>query len=762
MKSILSLSLSFVVCCTGLATLGVAPARAQQVAASVSLDKLREQYEQLLAIDRDPSTSAAEREVNRPFLEQRRAQLGDALKAKLATMRRYQANASALLTEQERGQLAQSIRDAEAQLRDLLRGAASAAGATLARRTPPARRTAAASGRTPRASSVAALATNDEAEPAPADEPGGDAGDAPKPVEPPKPIAIASPADGSTLVVDKVQLEIAVNDDSIDDVMVNLYEGDNAKPCAGCGRTLEIKRSDKGKKTVGVSLRKGVNRIEVTSKQKPDAKAVAKVTYATDEPVAIGSSGGGQNVAAPAAKPSKWSSTSEKWTNVPEEGTNVRVGYTGEADKSYQFYLKKRDGSAAQNIDATMKPGISGTISAVFPELNAGDLVGVAEMDDEAVAARDEIAVESPLDDVKGGPVGLLVGGVVMSQQAQEFQQADPFFGFTVGYMSKMRNAYKRSKKKECGQSGQRFIRTNVEGLFATDGGFGVKCVDGKWTQTNSRITRERADAAFVRNTGFNGFRWNLRFQGIFQSDPRTATTTDTTTTDGSGAGGGGSTTTNEPFTFIASRKTFDLNTQLWVDFWANSAFSIGPYVSVGASSVLDKNELQGEAVTDGEGNSAGEGGDANTNAVATQSVSDNDLKKYFEGGVLMNIMLNRDLFAQSILAYRHDEALAGLHSPRSGCFSCNTQNRFAGKLRVFPFGLNRGFGRQIKMAPMFGVEVNAGRGPDHLKFFSGFAMRIKGINVGDAAGSLAPAEEKPAGEKPAGDDPQPAGDDHP
>jgi hypothetical protein len=299
--------------------------------------------------------------------------------------------------------------------------------------------------------------------------------------------------------------------------------------------------------------------------------------------------------------------------------------------------------------------------------------------------------------------------------------------------MSKLSNAY---KKGVCG--GLTYITDGgrKSALFLTEDG-NLADASSNVVECNNNVAsfkrdsnnhKVRSQSKLSRNMGFSGWRWNLRFQGIFQSDPRTAQTTDTTTTT---TGSGGS-QTNEPFTFIASRKTFDIDTQFWIDFWANSTFSIGPYFSIGASTVLDKNELQGEPVTNGSGNNTSGGTTSGNNTVATTSMSDNDIKKYYEGGALMNILLNRDLFAQSILAYGHYEALAGLYKGPKSCFLCDSQNRFIGKLRIFPFGLNRGFGRQIKMAPMFGVEVNAGRGPDHLKFFSGFAMRIKGISVGD------------------------------
>jgi hypothetical protein len=49
--------------------------------------------------------------------------------------------------------------------------------------------------------------------------------------------------------------------------------------------------------------------------------------------------------------------------------------------------------------------------------------------------------------------------------------------------------------------------------------------------------------------------------------------------------------------------------------------------------------------------------------------------------------------------------------------------------LRVFPSGLGVSFGQQVKAAPMFGVDLNAGRGEDHLKFFTGFAVAIRGFS---------------------------------
>jgi hypothetical protein len=57
--------------------------------------------------------------------------------------------------------------------------------------------------------------------------------------------------------------------------------------------------------------------------------------------------------------------------------------------------------------------------------------------------------------------------------------------------------------------------------------------------------------------------------------------------------------------------------------------------------------------------------------------------------------------------------------------------------------GLARGFGKQLKMTPMFGVDINASRGPDSLRFFSGFAMSIRGLNLPKEEAAPAAADTK-------------------
>jgi hypothetical protein len=183
---------------------------------------------------------------------------------------------------------------------------------------------------------------------------------------------------------------------------------------------------------------------------------------------------------------------------------------------------------------------------------------------------------------------------------------------------------------------------------------------------------------------------------------------------------------------FLASRKTFETGLQLWWEFPVpgSKSLTIGPYAAYGTSSVLDKNELKDEDVRVGNnGNTGGSDIKLDTSQVKT----DNDLKRYFEYGFMMNIFLgNRGQFIHSTFARGNFEALEGLYKdPITGLDNYNTKKRFHGRLDIFPLGLARGFGKQVKMTPMFGVDLNASRGPDSLRFFSGFAVSLKAPKTG-------------------------------
>lgn len=680
--------------------LTVAPARAQETAsADDAIRKIKLDYEKMLSIVRNPRTSDEVREMSRAFLKERRAQLGLLLKGKLEALRTYGIEAGPILTAREKLQVARRIRSLEAELQSLQAETPTAVAEEAA---PPQQQQPAP--------------TQD---PAPAPAPGA------TPEPKPTPIVFTNPTASKTVKVREYQIEVDVPDQKIKSLMLSVYRPGVEEPLS---RPLLLERGDTGATEV-VTLVRGANRIVVEDKStlgETDAakKKMAEVTLTYEPPAnrPLGLTGGARSV-------TLTGTPTDKFTNVPDVGENVRVGYVGEAGKTYQFFVTKKDGTR-QDAGSPSAPGLNGTVTAVFPRLEPGDQVGVVQIENGAPVddTFDSIAVESPIDTTKGFPVGFLLGGAVLSQQAQEFGQSDPFFGFIAGYNFKVKNAY---VQKRCGEQ---VYREMEDDSLADERGFTVRC-DENTKQllyrraSDNKFVARADDVAFVKSTsrpkkngGFFARRMNLRFQGLFQSDPRRAEATETATTDD-----GTTPPPDDPFKFIASRKTFDVEMHGWIDFWANNMFTLGPYAAIGASTVLDKNELQGEAVTAQA--QTGEGSSPDTDTVATAARSDNDIKKYYEFGVLSNTQLfNRSLFIQTILAYGNYEALSGLYD--GDCALCDTKHRFIGKLRIFPSGLSREFGRQIQAAPMFGVDLNAGRGPDHLKFFTGFAVRIRSINA--------------------------------
>lgn len=320
--------------------------------------------------------------------------------------------------------------------------------------------------------------------------------------------------------------------------------------------------------------------------------------------------------------------------------------------------------------------------------LNAGERVSFKQKEGTGFSAESNYFPVAPSEQKQdtrlGSAVGYLMGGIVLSQQAQEFKQSDPFLGFVGGY---------------------RF------------GGFAKKDKDGKGTGE-------------YHNWG----QIQLRFQGIFQSAPRAVSGTTSTTAT--------TTTTPSPVDFapfIASRKTFDTDLRLWYEFPKFSQnFTAGWYGLWGASTIMSKTELSGD---NGQVMTTGTNPQnvscvftiASQPPVSSGNISnntcnlriDNDLKQYKETGLIMDVSLfNKQLYLKSMLGYGHYEALKGL-APMS---KQNTQDRFVGRLHIFPSGLNRDFGGQRTFAPMFGVEINAGYGPDQIKFFIGSIIRIKGL----------------------------------
>lgn len=146
------------------------------------------------------------------------------------------------------------------------------------------------------------------------------------------------------------------------------------------------------------------------------------------------------------------------------------------------------------------------------------------------------------------------------------------------------------------------------------------------------------------------------------------------------------------------------------------------------------------------------DGGPSDTSKV----IVDQDIKRFYEAGILMNFYRgppgNHKLHIQSALAYGDYEGLQGLpmkRTPSGPVPDKRTSHRFIGRLRIFPNGLDMIFGRQVSLTPMFGFELNAGHGPDPIKFFTGVAVNVKSIRdaeevVSGGGQSEGSSEKKP------------------
>lgn len=610
-KRTLSLALCFVFCFSGLASLAPAPARAQEVASAGDPGKLREQYERLLAIERDPSTSAEVREMNHIFLEERRAQLVAALGQRVRALRTYQSGVAASLSEEERRALDGSIRRLMREMGELQPAGAREPGLEPAARRSRRGSRAAKPGPVIEASYAAAGAAppapSESAEPKPADSDGAAA--SAEPAEPRKaaPIEITSPDRDRVVHTAEVELEVKVNDEDVDDLMVAVYTPASPKPKTA--RMLELKRSDKGAKSVLVALSQGDNRIEVADLKRGTVKAERNITFQPPTTPALGS-------------------------------------------------------AAAEAIPLAPAPG--GPASPSMPRQASSS---------------------------KGGLVGLLLGGAVMSQQGENFSQADPFLGFIAGYSHRPKD------------------RDDFGGLL------------------------------------------HWRVQGIFQVQPKkeeAPVAADSPTTTASPTPTPVASPTPVPVLsssfkpFLASRKTFDIDMHLWYDWpvqhliffggGKNNDIRVGPYLSVGASTFIAKNELRGDQDVKVK-NANSTTGENQTELDTERAKTDNDLKYFAEGGLIGNffkwdkpqnsIEEKPTLFMQAIIAYGRYESMAGFNPGKTG-FLNDSRNRFIAKLRIFPHFLDPAPDGGASSSPMFGVEINAGRGPDQIKFFTGVATAFK------------------------------------
>ncbi len=254
MRRLLRLTLSFAVCLPGLLALSAAPARAQEVAAAGSLETLRRQYEQMLAVERNAATPPEVRELNHTFLEERRAQLAAAIRTRIGSLDKYRAAVASTLSDTERRVIDDSVARLSAELRVLLPEAVPTAAAP-----------------------AHAESVRDELR---ASEPPDQiaSGSA-------APIVIVSPARDRVVRTAEVELEVSVRDEEIDDLMVAVYTPGVEKPKTA--RVLNVRRSDRGSKSIVVALSKGENRVEVSDLKRSTVKAERNITFQPPETPAL-------------------------------------------------------------------------------------------------------------------------------------------------------------------------------------------------------------------------------------------------------------------------------------------------------------------------------------------------------------------------------------------------------------------------------------------------------------------------------------------
>lgn len=281
MKRLLSLTLSFALGCSGLVVLSAAPVRAQEVASVGHLDTLRRQYEQMLAVERNAATPPEVRELNRTFLEERRAQLAAALRNRIGALGKYRAAVLTTLSDAEKRVIDDSVTRLSGELRALLPEAVPPAAPAARRSRRPARAAAqpAPVAQAPFAASAPSSAESASAEPAESEPAPSTSARSAAPIE------IVSPARDRVVRTAEVELEVGVNDDGIDDLMVAVYTPASEKPKTA--RVLGVKRSDRGSKSVVVALSKGDNRVEVSDLKRGEVKAERNITYTPPEAPAL-------------------------------------------------------------------------------------------------------------------------------------------------------------------------------------------------------------------------------------------------------------------------------------------------------------------------------------------------------------------------------------------------------------------------------------------------------------------------------------------
>jgi hypothetical protein len=103
--------------------------------------------------------------------------------------------------------------------------------------------------------------------------------DAPDGSAQPDGIQFVSPSEDTTVHVSQYEVQVNVGDEDVDDIMVAVYtKRSGEKPATA--RTMELKRSEHGKKSFVLALEEGTNRIEVSDLKRQTVLAKRTITYA--------------------------------------------------------------------------------------------------------------------------------------------------------------------------------------------------------------------------------------------------------------------------------------------------------------------------------------------------------------------------------------------------------------------------------------------------------------------------------------------------
>jgi len=473
----------------------------------------------------------------------------------------------------------------------------------------------------------------------------------------------------------------------------------------------------------------------------------------------------------------------------------ITFSVPSEADESLRVHVRQREGkSLRMTIKDTKRPADSLTqivkiedddFPNVFrfnPPLVAGERLTFEIVDDKnKTELIESVQVASRVSPMVSGLFGAVFSGVVVTRQAQKYNQADPFLGFQAGWGSRVRgippklseeqlafiptacslvmqyeqaakeadaaskvaleqlNAERNLERKAQLQIAYASLRKKYfveedkhakfdpkEPAYGFDY-FSITTPDGKvYRRTGEGAYRSENGGCTIRLAGRNPLnnwktgRLSIRFQGLFSSEGRAAMATPIAES----SNGGASTPVADlpkPFPFIDQRTSFSPEFTAWYAFRPLSDFSVGPYITIGGTNVLDQNEGTGRTVVNNQ---------TNRNVFANVT-SRGGFRMYYEAGMIKHLTFTpSNFFLQSFTGYGYYEGLRGAQFAEDGkTLLGRTHHRLIEKVRIFPQGFSVNFGSQVKAVPMFGIDANIGKGPDNIRFFTGFVLSLRDFN---------------------------------